>query len=201
MTGDNWYLHHLTIADALSSAFAEHPGVEAVFGLGSLARGFGDAFSDLDLGLLGRGLGRLPWRGERWFCGVSVDLYAVDLERVPVGRWDATRKQAFEESVLLHATPRFRLAPFRSALRLGRSERRESLCQLVFKIGWLGFEPKCWFGRVARNYHWALPHDLWLRRGSLESAHLTVDRVFDYALELLYLLDEKRPPIRSGDAI
>ncbi len=194
LRGENCYLHHLTIADALASTFARRPGVEAVLGLGSLARGFADAFSDLDLGLIGRGLAAPPWRGERWICGVSVDLYAIDLERAPVRHWDPTRKQAFEESVVLHASAGFRLAPFRRALRLGARERREAVCERLFQIGWLGFAPRRWFGETVRNYRWISPHDLWLRRGSLASAHLTIDRAFEIALELRFLLDGRRPP-------
>jgi RimJ/RimL family protein N-acetyltransferase len=192
--GQNVFFHHVALAEALIGQFAAVPGALAILGQGSLARGFADSFSDLDLVLVGKGLSRLPWRGERWLAGVSVDLYAVDLQSARPEAWGSVCKQAFQESVVLWSSAAFDLRAFSDSLALKRRERRDALCELIFKMGWLGFSPSRWFGKVVRGYHWSLPHDLWLRRGSLASAHTTVDRVLDYLLELLFFLNGERPP-------
>jgi hypothetical protein len=181
------------MARVLSAKLSRLPGVQAVLGLGSVARGFADAWSDLDLAVILRGGRGVPWRGERWFAGVSVDLYAVDLQASPIAGWDESRRQAFEEGIVLYSGPGFSLPAFRQALRLDERARREALVELLFKIGWLGFEPRGWYSRVVHGYRWALPHDLWLARGSVPAAHVMVDRVLDYTFELLFLINGRRP--------
>ncbi|HKY38986.1 MAG TPA: GNAT family N-acetyltransferase [Polyangiaceae bacterium] len=193
LQGESWLAHHLAMARVLSAKLSRLPGVQAVLGLGSVARGFADAWSDLDLAVILRGAQGVPWRGERWFAGVSVDLYAVDLEASPIAGWDESRRQAFEEGIVLYSRPGFSLPGFRKALRLDESTRRNAMVELLFKIGWLGFEPRAWYGRVVHGYRWALPHDLWLERGSIPAAHVMVDRVLDYLFELLFLVNGRRP--------
>jgi hypothetical protein len=178
----------------LIGGFAAAPGALAVLGQGSLARGFGDSYSDLDLVLVGKGLSRVPWRGERWLAGVSVDLFAVDLQSARPEAWGSVTKQAFQESVVLWSSADFDSRAFSDSLALKKQERRDAICELIFKMGWLGFSPSRWFGKVVRGYRWSLPHDLWLQRGSLASAHTTVDRVLDSLLELLFFLNGERPP-------
>jgi len=193
--GENLYLHHVAVAEALVEQIQEDPGVEVILGLGSLARGFGDAWSDIDLAVLGRGpgVGKL-WRGERWFAGLSVDLYPVDLEASPPSTWDDTRLQAFEESLVLFRRHPSAVQALRQALRLGTEARRERTRELLFKIGWLGFEPRTWYGQHKYGYTWALPHDLWIKRGCVAAAHVIIDRVLDYALQILFLTNDRRIP-------
>ena len=192
--GPNVFFHHIALAESLIEQFAAAPGALAILGQGSLARGFADSFSDLDLVLVGKGLSEVPWRGERWLAGVSVDLYVVDLQSARPQGWGSVCKQAFQESAVLWSSAAFDLRAFSDALALKKRERRDAICELIFKMGWLGFSPSRWFGKVVRGYRWSLPHDLWLRRGSLASAHTTVDRVLDYLLELLFFLNGERPP-------
>lgn len=194
VSGPNVFFHHVALAEFLIGQLAATPGALAVLGQGSLARGFADSFSDLDLVLVGKGLSKVPWRGERWLAGVSVDLYAVDLQSARPEAWGSVPKQAFQESVVLWSSEAFDLRAFSGSLALEKQERRDAICELIFKMGWLGFSPSSWFGKVVRGYHWSLPHDLWLRRGSLASAHTTIDRVLDYLLELLFFLNGERPP-------
>lgn len=101
---ENIYLHHVALAEALSGAIQQLPGVEAILGLGSLARGFADQWSDLDLAVLGRGTGlKQLWKGERSLAGIDVDLFVIDLDTTPPSSWDDSRLQAYEESVILFA--------------------------------------------------------------------------------------------------
>jgi len=92
LKGQSWLLHHRAMARVLVEKLGHLPGVQAVLGLGSVARGFADAWSDLDLAVILRGGHGVPWRGERWFAGVSVDLYAVDLDASPSTGWDESRR-------------------------------------------------------------------------------------------------------------
>lgn len=193
LKGESWLAHHLAMARVLSAKLGRLPGVQAVLGLGSVARGFADAWSDLDLAVILRGGRGVPWRGERWLAGVSVDLYAVDLKRSPIAAWDESRRQAFEEGIVLYSRPTFSLPAFRAALRLQAGARRDAMVELLFKIGWLGFEPRGWYGKVVHGYRWALPHQLWIERGSVPAGHVMIDRVLDYLFELLFLVNGRRP--------
>jgi hypothetical protein len=195
LRGRNIYLHHAALAEALADSFSKVPGVELILGLGSLARGFADEWSDLDLAVLGRGAALDQfWTGERWFAGVSVDLFVVDLDASPPQRWDASRRQAYEESRVLYKHPRADLRGLQRSTRLGAQERRTSILEILFKVGWLGFAPREWFMQTRYGYLWSLPPDEWQRRGCAASAHVTVDRVLDLLLQLLFLLNRQHIP-------
>jgi hypothetical protein len=58
----------------------------------------------------------------------------------------------------------------------------------------LGFCPRAWVGQVRHGYLWPLPHDLWIRRGHLPSAHATADQALALALQLLFLVNARLPP-------
>jgi len=193
--GTNLYLHHVAVAEALVEQIQRIPGVEAILGLGSLARGFADEWSDVDLAVLGRGRGlRGLWLGERWLAGLSVDLFMVDLDRAPLSQWDDSRLQAFEESIVLFGRDASVIRSLQRAVRLGKRERLDRIRETLLKLGWLGFAPRTWYGQSKYGYIWSLPHDLWIRRGSVASAHTTVDRAADYALQLLFLTNGRRVP-------
>jgi predicted nucleotidyltransferase len=185
----------MALAESLTAQIRKVPEAEVVLGMGSLARGFGDRWSDLDLAVLGHGLDAGPfWRGERYLAGVSVDLFVVDLASVPPSRWDVGRREAFEESVVLFRRDPALLRGLRRRLRLGRRERLERIRDLLFRLGWLGFAPREWYGKRKYGYHWELPPDVWVQRGSVSSAHGTVDQAYDMALQMLYLLNGRHVP-------
>lgn len=195
LRGENLYFHHAAVAEALLDVFTHLPGVEIVLGLGSLARGFGDEWSDLDLAILGRGLSlKTFWQGELWLAGLSVDLFVVDLDSSTPGSWELGRRQAYEESRILFSRPEYPLNALKQSLRLGSAERRWGIYDLIFRMGWLGFAPRNWYMKVRHGYLWSLPPDEWLHRGCVASAHITVDRVVDMLFQLLFLLNWQHVP-------
>lgn len=195
LRGENWYDYHVAIADAICDRIRRHKGVEAILGLGSLFRGFGDRWSDLDLAVLARGdvVDEL-WKGERWIAGVSVDLFVVDLDAMPINKWDKTRRQAFEESVVLYCKSKNFLRSFRKAISLRHNEQRFEIAKLLLQLGWLGFAPKTWFNKKKYGYTWSLSNSTWIDRGCLASAHITIDRATDTLLQMLFLLNNRLPP-------
>jgi RimJ/RimL family protein N-acetyltransferase len=195
LSGETHYLHHVALAEALAEGMRRRARPDLILGLGSLARGFADAWSDLDIAVVGpaRGIARL-WRGERWFAGVSLDLHGVDPAAAPAHTWDDGRREALQESVVLWSRTPGAGAALARAVRLREPERKRRMRELVFKIGWSGFEPLGWFDRPRHGYRWALPHDLWMRRGCADSAHATIDRVLDHLLELLFLMNKRHAP-------
>jgi len=48
--------------------------------------------------------------------------------------------------------------------------------------------------KMKYGYNWILPYDLWLRRGSIEAAHATVDNALDLAIQLLFLINNRHIP-------
>lgn len=195
LQGTNLVIQHLAIAEALTNAVKELPGVEMVLGLGSLARGYGDEWSDIDIVILGRGpVVDSFWRGERWMGGFDIDLFVVDLDVVSPKSWDEARKQAYQESIVLYnRTPRT-LREIKNALTLRPSECQSRIADLLLQMGWLGFAPRNWFMQERFGYFWSLPPDEWIRRGSIPSAHVTLDRVMDMQLQLLFLSNGRRIP-------
>ena len=195
LQGDNIYLHHVAVAEAIVEQIRHLRGVEIILGLGSLARGFADKWSDVDLAVLGRGegLNRL-WRGERLLAGLSIDLFVVDLDAAPPTKWDSSRRQAFEESIVLFTRAASVLHSVSSKISLGKGERTGKIHETLLKIGWIGFQPRDWFGQNKYGYDWSLPHDLWIRRGCASSAHATIDQALDYAIQLLFLANGQHVP-------
>lgn len=195
LRGANLFAYHCAVAETLTERFSGVPGVEFVLGLGSLARGFADEWSDLDIAVLGRGehLTRF-WTGERWLAGLSVDLFVIDLDRSPPTTWDPERRQALEESRVLFHGRGHRVSSLRNVLKLRPRERRRALLDALFEIGWLGFSPTDWLMKDIYGYKWSLPPDQWLRRGCCASAHITIDRVLDKLIQLLFLLNHRRVP-------
>lgn len=195
LRGENIYLHHVAVAEALVEEMRKAPGVEVVLGLGSLSRGFADEWSDIDLAVLGRGSGlKRFWRGERWLAGLSVDLFVVDLDAAPPSEWDDSRRQAFEESVVLFRRDPSVIEALRRAVCLGKRERSGKIRETLLRIGWLGFAPRAWYSHREYGYIWSLPHDLWIRRGSVVSAHATLDQALDHTLQLLFLTNGRHIP-------
>lgn len=195
LRGETHYLHHVALAEALAEALRDLAQPDLILGLGSLARGFADAWSDLDMAIVGPAAGiRRLWRGERWFAGISLDLHGVDPGVAPLATWDESRRQALEESVVLWSRTPAAGRTLARAIRLREPERRRRIRELVFKIGWSGFEPLGWFDRTRHGYRWALPHDLWIRRGCPDSAHGTIDRTLDHVVEILFLVNKRRVP-------
>lgn len=195
LRGENLYLQHVAIAEALVDVIKHQPNVDIILGLGSIGRGFGDEWSDIDIAILGNGSARKAfWRGERWLAGVCVDVFVVDLEVAPPSVWDSNRKQAFEEGVILYSRNERSQQSLKRALRLRRVERQTAVVDVLFKLGWLGFAPRSWFMKKRYGYLWSLPPDEWLRRGCVASAHATVERVVDMFLELLFLVNGLRIP-------
>ena len=195
LAGENLYLHHAALAEAMVARLSTIRGVRAVIGLGSLGRGFGDVWSDVDLAVLGTGpaIRRLP-TGESWLAGVSVDVFVIDLSAAPPERWDDARRQAVGEGVLLHCADADLRAKLRRTVRLGAAERSARISGTLLRLGWLGFCPRAWVGQVRHGYLWPLPHDLWIRRGDLPSAHATADQALALALQLLFLVNARFPP-------
>jgi predicted nucleotidyltransferase len=189
------YLHHAALAEALTHSLQELPGVQAILGLGSLARNFADSWSDLDLAVLGSGpdLTQL-WRGERSLAGIDVDLFVVDLESSPPETWDDSRLQAFEESVLLFARDTSIIQLLQQAVRFDEQEQNRKIREIVLMLGWIGFQPRAWSDLHKYGYLWSVPYDLWMRRGSTASAHATVDRALDLTVQLLFLTNRQRIP-------
>ena len=192
---EDLYFHHLAIADAITEWLRHVQGVEVVLGLGSIAHRFADSWSDLDLGVLGRDSGLRQLRpGEQRLAGLSVDLFVVDLDTSLPKEWKVERRQAFEEAVVLYAANPELLASIHEAVRLAETERVERIGELLLELGWIGFQPRSWFGGTRYGYKWEVPYDLWLRRGSIESAHSTVHRALDLVLQLIFLANSRHVP-------
>jgi len=195
LRGKNLYAQHLAVARQLTARFSRLPGVQLVLGLGSLARGFADRWSDLDLVVLGHGPGlRKLWRGEQIHGGINVDLYPIDTMTSPASGWHDACRQAVSESVVLFSRNPKLLADLRRHLRLGRSEMRGRVIACLFELGAMGYQPRSWRNRQRHGYVWPLVPDLWLRRGCLASAHANADRALDMLLQLLFLLNGRLPP-------
>ncbi len=195
LQGENLYLHHAALAEALTHSWQELPGVQAILGLGSLSRHFADAWSDLDLAVLGSGPDLAEfWRGERNLAGIDVDLFVVDLASSPPDAWDDSRLQAFEESVILFARNPSIIQLLQQAVRFDEKEQMLKIQEIVLKLGWIGFQPRAWYDLHTYGYLWSVPYDLWMRRGSTASAHATVDKALDLTVQLLFLTNGQRIP-------
>jgi len=195
LQGENIYLHHAALALALTHSLQELPGVQAILGLGSLFRHFADSWSDLDLAVLGSGpdLAEL-WRGERNLAGIDVDLFVVDLASSPPDTWDASRLQACSESVLLFARDTSIVQCLQFAVSFDEKEQIRKIQEIVLKLGWIGFQPRVWYDLHKYGYLWSVPYDLWMRRGSTASAHVTIDTALDLTVQLLFLTNKQRIP-------
>ncbi len=195
LRGNNLIFLHEAVADIIVQEMQKVEGVQMILGLGSLARGFADEYSDIDLAVIGSlECFEHLWVGERWIAGISVDVFGVDPVVSPPEEWDLSRKQAFEESVVLYASDKSILKKVRKALQLTKSEQTYLIVETVLKLGWLGFKPPSWHNKKRFGYRWSLPHDLWIKRGSMEAAHSTIDQAFDLIMQLLYLINGKRVP-------
>lgn len=195
LCGPNYWPSHVAIAEVLVDEIRQYPGIEVVLGLGSLGRGFGDEWSDIDLAVLGRGhdLDRIR-RGEHWIGKLTVDVFPVDLEASPPSHWDDSRRQGFEESIVLFARNRATVGRIARAIRLRTNEQTGRARELVIRLGWLSFGPRPWFLKQVLGYSWLLPPDLWLQRGCVPAAHATADQALDTAIQLLFIANKRHVP-------
>jgi len=192
---ENLYLDHVALAEALIDVIKNLQGVEVILGLGSLARGFGDQWSDLDLAVFGRGpdlyfLGR----GEFNLSSVFLDLFVINLDASSLSDWGDSAKQAYEESVILFAKDTTIIDFFQQAFAFRKGEQVQKIQEILLKLGWIGFQPRQWYDTDKYGYFWTVPYDLWIRRGSITSAHTTIDLALEYTLHLLFLANGRRAP-------
>ena len=195
LTGENIIRDHRALIEAAARGFSEIPDVQLVLALGSAGRGFADRFSDVDLFVIGRG--RSLWQidpGERWVDGIDFDVFVFDLDEAPYKTWDCDRRQALSEGVVAWARNRACIGKLRRAIRLRRREQRSMIAERLLQLTWIGFHPPSLAGTKRFGYYWSLPHDLWLQRGHLKSAHLTIDQASDLLLQLLFLLNDRLIP-------
>jgi RimJ/RimL family protein N-acetyltransferase/predicted nucleotidyltransferase len=195
LKGDNVVAAHLAFASLLSKQLAKVPGVQMVLGLGSIARGFADRWSDIDIAVLGKGKEMHSlWRGEKWFGEFDVDLFILDIEREPPSHWDLARRQAISEAVILSASSSGLTRAIGNCVKPKRPELRKLIVERLFDLAWIGYAPPQWRGRTYLGYQWSLPNDLWAQRGCLASAHSTVDQALDVLLEIIFLINGLLPP-------
>lgn len=195
LSGENHVIAHAAAGMLIARRFLAVPGVEAVLGLGSIARGFGDQYSDIDILVLGRGESiQAIATGEHFISGTSIDLFAVDRIAAPIRSWSLERREAVMDSVVLASSREFSPRSLARTCRLSRREQRSMAVELLLQLGWVGCHPPAWDGSVKHGYDWCLPPDVWRHRGQSLPAHLTVDYAFDLVLRLVYLLNGRIPP-------
>jgi len=195
LIGKNLVAHHLVIATMLAEAIGKLDGVLLVLGLGSLARGFADEWSDVDIAVLGTGIAmQTLWRGERWFGKSDVDLFVVDVRKEPPSAWDEARRQAFSESIVLSSADSNLLKAVRKIVRMRPDEIRKLAVDKLFSLAWAGFAPPAWREKTYRGYLWSLPQDLWISRGCIAAAHNALDQALGLFFELLFVTNGRLPP-------
>lgn len=183
---------------ALARKLSDLPGIDAVIGLGSIGRHFADDSSDIDLMVLGRGPSVIQLQtGEHFVAGTSVDVFAVDLESAPVNSWSRERREAVLEGVVLFASSNFDVRRLAKDCQLSPIERRLLVCDAFLRLGWIGFQPPEWDGRLLYGYKWTLAPNVWEQRGCLDCAHQTVDDAFELALQALYAINHVHLPDRK----
>ena len=134
------------------------------------------------------------WQRERNLAGIDVDLFVIDIDTSTPSTWDDSRLQAFGESVILFFRDPSTIPFLRQAVYLREDEQTFKIQEIVLKLGWIGFQPLAWFNQEKYGYRWTVPYDLWIRRGSIASAHVTVDKALDSTLQLLFLVNGQRIP-------
>lgn len=188
LRGRNVAAQHIALGEAAAMALRTVEGVQLVLGLGSIGRGFGDANSDVDLFVVGRGpsLRTIP-NGERWLGGHDFDVFVFDLDEAPYAQWPDDRRQAIGEGAVLWAASSRAVAELRRAIRPRISELKARVAEALLSLSWIGFHPPSLAGRKELGYYWILPHDLWLHRGHVPSAHGSIDEAVGFLFALIFL--------------
>lgn len=195
LKGTNRVCEQIAVAEIVAERFSRVRGVHAVLGLGSIARGFADRFSDIDLFVMGRGssLRALP-TGEHWIAGNDLDIFVIDVAKQPYDTWDLSRRQAVSEAVVLYQRDPHSLAALRRHIALHREECRRRVSEALLQLGWIGFHPRSLDGQSRYGYKWVGTADAWISRGDVASAHHTVDRASAWMMELLFLANKRLLP-------
>ena len=194
--GINKFTRHFAIGLAASSTLSSrYSSIEAIIGTGSIARGFGDSVSDIDLFLISREYGsqQIP-SGEFQYEGFAVDLKSINLSEDPIDSWNMVRKWCVEEGVVIFSRNPNSTIEILDDLMLGETEKFDHIQCLVLHIGWTGFQPLHWHRKFVRGYDWPTSSYYWLTRGDVISSQKTVDRAMDYLINILFLINENRYP-------
>jgi hypothetical protein len=192
LPGRNVAAQHIALGEAAAMALRTVEGVQLVLGLGSIGRGFGDANSDVDLFVIGRGssLRAIP-SGERWLGGHDFDVFVFDLDEAPYAQWTDDRRQAISEGAVLWAANSQAVLELRRAIRPRTSELKARAAEALLSLSWIGFHPPSLAGRKELGYYWILPHDLWLQRGHVPSAHGSIDEAVGFLFALIFLANRQ----------
>lgn len=195
LLGLNIATWHRSLAGVVVDTLAGQPGIDAVLGLGSIGRDFGDRSSDIDLLVLARGAAAraLP-TGEHFIGGVAFDLFGADLDVAPPGSWSIGRRQAVEEAAILWCSTDFSPDGLRSEISVTESDLRILVAESLFGLGWIGCHPPSWTGTDRYGYPWEVAPTIWEQRGNLHAANATLDKALRLAMNLMFLALRRLPP-------
>jgi hypothetical protein len=172
----------LAKAERIARAYVEpylREDVAGVVFLGAIARGYFDAFADIDVAVFPERRADIP-PPEKFtrIEGIEVQCWWSDYEAERAAPWDMSKRWTYSQRRVVH-DPRGKIRRLLEEKVPLAAEERKRLAMAAYVLS------EWYANRLA---------DLWLARGSLAGAHQMIHYGLDRFLELLFVLNGRLVP-------
>lgn len=179
-------------ADEISKNLSIMSCVEGVVLMGGAARGYVDAFSDLDIAIFCH----LPCEnirvGEQLHRGIDLDTMILDVDYSKSAKWSHAQRQAFSEGKILFDRDGKVKLIIETKLRYTDEERLLDVLNIIMNLNWRGFRGRN--VRIPKDYQSSVPFDLMSRRNCLACSHVNINESIDILIQLLYVYNRSFIP-------
>jgi hypothetical protein len=181
---------HRLIASDLARKWSRTENVLGIVGLGGLATGTVDEFSDIDLALFVQSIRKNRIRtGESSYDGFDVEVLVFEYEHEFGSTWSDVQQEAFSKHILLFDRHGRIAGLIAAKTKYNKSRARRRIIDIIFQLAWLGIADARYQGKLRRGYHWSLPPDLMLRRGDAVAAAANLNYCLDLIVQLLFAVN------------
>lgn len=194
LRGNDHVQQHWQIIDEISAKWKTYPEVIGIAVLGGAARSYADAFSDIDIAVIVERPAAQIRSGEVTYKGFNVDIMQRMYWEMLNQDWDDIQRQAYSEANIIY-DPSGRVAQLLAQkVPLTDHEQTARIVSGLVHLGWQGFAYQGRVDKEWRGYRWPFPSDLWLRRGSVRTAHAVLNHCLDLLVGLLYAANKSLQP-------
>lgn len=165
-------------------------GNKNVIGAAYLDRPNMDKDDDIDIVVFVKGKPHIR-RGEHIFKSHDFDVSVEDYSYARKAVWGQETRASFKYANILFDKKGRIKKLIKSKMRFTNKESKNIIISNIFNLIWLGiYDRHKWIDYRISYY----PHDLWIRRNDLETAHLVLDFGIDLLLNILYAYNKEFIP-------
>lgn len=177
----------------LEDFLKENSGEKNIIGIVYLGRPDIDKEDDIDIVVFVRDKVKIR-PGEYVLGGYDFDITVIDYDYAQKTEWGQKTRSSFKYfSILLDRGDKIKNL-VKNKLKFSTNEQKSIIVSNIFRLIWLGiYDDRKWKDYAIPYY----PHDIWIKRGDIEEAHMVLDIGTDMMLDVLYACNKEFIPVKK----